>query len=182
MRILLINEFAEGYGAEQIVKDQAKLLSQNGHEVLQLCFGFKLGQKRDAGWEDDTHIIITSPACFKILFDIVFYRRIRRVVKSFRPDKIILHNVFSSPMSVYYACRDYETVQVVHDFKMLCPTSLGILLNKNYARCKGFKDNSCFKCCAKGTKGYISMLLRFIQMKEGFWFRKRYVGKLLCPI
>ena len=181
MRVLVINEYIEGSGAEQIAKDQIDVLEGQNIDVFHLGFAYKNGQVNNTNWEDEKHIIISSHIFFKIFFDVFFYIKIRNTINKIHPDLILLHNVFSSPVAVYYACRGYKTIQIVHDFKILCPTSMGVLLNNQYKICMGYKCNNCIKLCTNGFKEMTVMLLRKIQLKEILYFRKKYVQKLLCP-
>ncbi len=181
MRILVINEYVLGGGAEQIASDQVNLLSQNGHDVLQLCFNYSSKDKTNADWSDNRHIIVNSPPYKKFIFDVGLYVSIRKILKTFSPDKIVLHNVSSSPMAVYYAVRHYDSVQIVHDFSILCPKVLGVFLNDNCKICNGFGYNSCIKKCSKGFKDCVLMLFRLIRTKEVFYFRKWFVKKFISP-
>ena len=180
MRFLLINEHIVGRGAEQIASDQMEILKKNGHVVRCLCFSFSpdVSKLQDISTDYD---IIHIPSFDKFLFDPIVYCKLRSYIKKFNPDKIIVHNIFSSPLTVYRAFRGFDTIQIVHDFKIICPTTFCIHLYRNYSLCLGYKYNNCQTCCSSRLSEKLFIFLRLKLVKSVEKLRKKYIKRLLCP-
>lgn len=179
MKILLINEYVESRGAEQIVKEQLEILKCKGHEVNCICFSYSPQEKKKE--IDKSYTIIPIPKIGKILFLPHIYFKLRRYLHHFSPDVVILHNIYSSPLTVYKSLDGYNVCQVVHDYKIVCPTSFSILRNKHNAICTGYKHNSCLENCSDSTRDYIKLKIRLFIVQLNERLRKKYVKLLLAP-
>lgn len=179
MRILIINEYAVHRGAEQIVQEQQKIFKNYGYQVKCIYFAFSPTQKYRAT-DDDSHII-PIPRIGKILFLPHIYLKLRKLLTRFNPEVIILHNIYSSPLTVYKALTGYYVCQIVHDYKIVCPTAYSILLKDNNIICKGYKHNACLRHCSFSLKDSIKLRIRLALVKLNEELRKKYVGKFLAP-
>lgn len=179
MRILLINEYAESRGTEQIVQEQLKIFKYHGHQVQCLCFAFN-PFKRYNYINDDYHII-PIPKIGKIFFLPHIYLKLRRYITQINPEIIILHNIFSSPFTVYKALNGYNVYQIVHDYKIVCPTSYCILLRKTNAICTGYKHNICTRECTTSIINSIKLKIKLALVRQVEKLRKKYVKKLIAP-
>ncbi|HEX4044461.1 MAG TPA: glycosyltransferase family 4 protein [Gammaproteobacteria bacterium] len=53
----------------------------------------------------------------------ILYLRLRRLIKTFKPDVIHLHNIKQYPLTLLQAIKSYPTVQTTHDYSLICPTA-----------------------------------------------------------
>ena len=180
MRILLVNEYVESRGAEQIVKEQLNVLTKNGHKAHCLCFSFSPFVKKKTNLE--AYTIISIPKIGKFLFLPQVYFRLRSFLRDFSPEVIILHNIYSSPLTVFRSLAGYKVFQVVHDYKIVCPTAFSILLKEHNIVCVGYKHNCCLKkCSSKSPTEKVKLLIRLYLVRVNEKLRKRFVGKVLAP-
>lgn len=126
MKILVINDTDELIGGAAVIANtQIYLLREAGYEVFSFCFGKDF-------WQDDHNLRlpITNQwwlrKILKLTFHPVVYRRLRSFIRIIHPDVIVIHNNAIYTLSVLWACRGYPTIQVVHDFYLLCPTTWGV--------------------------------------------------------
>lgn len=173
MKILFINEFVKRRGAEEIVADLMNGLSLN-NDVKCLCFSLGDAKTMPKGYS-----VITTLKASKLFFDVVFYLKIRSFIKDYNPDIIILHNVFSSPITVYHAIKDYKGIQVIHDYKIVCPLGNCVYANQTHDICKGYNSGHCFKDCVKNHR--IKRKLQLYLLKKCCKLRKKYISYLVSP-
>jgi len=116
VRILQVNDYATGGGAEVLMQRTADLLSQRGHEV-RVFTGDGAGLTRTA-WT----YVANRAAC----------RGLRRVLDEFRPDVVHFHNVYHllSPTVLAEAGAwkrasggKGRIILTAHDYHMVCPNS-----------------------------------------------------------
>ena len=143
MKILIVNEYLEYQGAEEIVKKQYGILSKNNDVYL---LTFNDGRKNAESFYTKKYRIIEISYVFKMFFSVFDYCRIRKYIKSINPDLIILHNIFSSPITVYRSIKGFKAIQIVHDYKIICPTSRCVR-EKDKKTCDGYKFRACFREC-----------------------------------
>ena len=176
MKILLVNEYLEYQGAEEIVKKQYDLLGVD-NEVYILAFNDGRFDKKK--FYTEKYKIIRIPFVDKIIFSPIYYYIIRQFLRKIDPDLIIAHNIFSSPITVYKAFKGYKTIQVVHDYKIVCPTSKCVK-DKGKTICNGYNNNKCWRCCSHGI-GKIKLRLQFEVLQKVNYVRKKYVWLFLSP-
>ncbi len=132
MKILLVHDFYRRFGGEDAVAlSEKQLLQEHGEEVVPYTrhndeiTGYGLQQK------------LALPA------QVIYSRRtrtdLRDLVHRHRPDVAYIHNFFPliSP-SVYPTLRSVGVpcIQVVHDFRMLCPNGVFYTQGHVCERCK----------------------------------------------
>jgi glycosyltransferase involved in cell wall biosynthesis len=132
MKILFIHDFYQRFGGEDAVAlSEKQLLQEHGEEVIPYTRhndeikDYQLGQK------------LALPG------EVIYSRRtntdLRELVEKHRPDIAYIHNFFPliSP-SVYPTLRSLgvPSIQVVHDFRMLCPNGVFYTQGKVCERCK----------------------------------------------
>ena len=132
MRILFIHDFYQNFGGEDAVAlSEMRLLQDHGEEVITYTRHnheireYRLWQK------------VALPG------EAIYSRRTRtelsELVEKRRPDVAYIHNFFPliSP-SVYSALKSLgvPSVQVVHDFRMLCPNGVFYTEGQVCERCK----------------------------------------------
>lgn len=194
MRILLVNKFLYPRGgAETYVIKLGKYLETQGHDVEYF------------GMYDDKNILgnsanqYTSNMDFhnagiekllyplKIIYSIEAKRKMKRVIKNFRPDVIHLNNInFQLTPSIIDISHKMgiPIVQTVHDYQMICPNHL--LFNPN-------NKKICEKCiygskwnCAKNNCIHGSKMKSIIGSIEGILYTKlkksyQKIDKFICP-
>jgi len=72
------------------------------------------------------------------------YKKLRKWIVKISPDIIHLNNINKATESLLKACRDYRTVQTVHDYGLVCP-SLWCVYKDNLKVCSGKIGNQCIK-------------------------------------
>lgn len=114
MKILLAhNRYQQAGGEDQVVRTEAAMLTQHGHEVQQVLF------------DNDRIQGITAQilAAAGSLFNPAAYQRVQQAIKAFQPDVLHVHNFLPglSP-AVFFAGRrnDVPVVQTLHNYRLLC--------------------------------------------------------------
>jgi len=132
MRILFIHDFYQRFGGEDAVAlTEKKLLQEHGDEVIP--YTRHNDEIKDYGlWRK-----LTMPA--EVIYSRQTVADLREIVENHRPDVAYIHNFFPliSP-SVYPALKSLgvPSIQVVHDFRMLCPTGVFYTEGRVCERCK----------------------------------------------
>jgi len=119
MKVLIgHNRYRWPGGEEAVVKTESRLLEAAGHPVQVFeADNDKVGRR-------GLNNIWTAKELF---WSTASYRRLREVLRAFKPDIAHFHNIyFSLTPSVYDACRDegVAVVQSLHNFRMLCANAL----------------------------------------------------------
>lgn len=141
-RILIVHNYYQVPGGEDmVVKNEKKMLQDNGHEVTLYTRnnfelrGFSIFQK------------LCLP--FTIVFSLRTYKEIKKIIREKKIDIVHVHNTLSliSP-SVYYAalaCK-VPVVQTIHNFRLLCPGA-------TFYRTEAYDfGHICEDCISKGLK------------------------------
>lgn len=149
MKILMVNKYLyfKG-GAETYALKVAKYLEKNGYKIE--FFGMNSSKNivsNNLGLytqEMDFHSskIERYLYPFKIIYSFEAKRKIKSIIKDFKPDIIHLNNInFQlTPSIIDMACEmKIPIVQTVHDYQMICPNHL--LYNKNGICEKCLKDS-----------------------------------------
>ena len=172
MKIVIIhNRYQTRGGEEKQVDEQIRLLEAKGHTVRVYS-------------EDSQNFQKESPvrkllAMAQMPFSLTHYGRLRKMLRSFKPDAVHIHNVFPllSP-SVYYACsaERIPVVQSVHNYRFMCSNGLFLLPDgKICERCRtGSHWNAvAFKCYGGKRSRSISMALTLAMHQALGTFRDR---------
>lgn len=143
MRILLVtdNHTATG-GAENYFFDlKARLKKIPGIEVYSLGFGPEAASGKDffvlKGLRSKLAKLI-----WQLFLHPGIYFRLRRQLKTIRPDVIHIHNVKQYTASLLKAIKPYPVVQTIHDYGVICPTAHNI--HKNLQPCPTGWRLKCF--------------------------------------
>lgn len=122
---------------------------------------------------------------FKIIYSFDAKRKIKKIIKDFRPDVIHLNNVnFQlTPSIIEVAYKmNIPVVQTVHDYQMICPNHLLYTNNHICEKCiKGSKWNcSKYNCIHKNRiKSIIGSIEAILYTKILHTYKK--VSKYICP-
>jgi glycosyltransferase involved in cell wall biosynthesis len=119
-RVLLIhNRYQQRGGEDVVLETEAAMLARRGHDVLTLEFD-------NSDIPDRRSPLDTARLAAATIWSPRAARRVRRAVRSFRPDIVHFHNTFPliSP-AAYAACRAeaVPVVQTLHNFRLLCPNA-----------------------------------------------------------
>ena len=174
MRILLVNKFLyEKGGAETYVLSLGNYFKSIGHEVQ--FFGMK-HERNVAGndWnlitnEIDFHkkslAMLFYP--FKIIYSLESRRKIKKLIKLFKPDIAHLNNInFQITPSIIYELKKQKIpiVFTTHDLQLICP---GHLLYQQHTQkvCEECVTRGFFRCvannCIHGSK--LRSILGFLE-------------------
>lgn len=178
MRILIVNEFVELGGAEQIVKNQVEILKKNGHEVYVLCFNY--GNAVPEVSDKIYKVINNRFALNKLIFNISYFLKIRKYIGEIKPDVIIVHSLFSAPFTQYRALKGYKCIQIVHDYYPVCPNTYCVKINTDKSICNGYKKENCLSECTYHDSKSI-LALKYCQTKRLEPIRKSAISRFISP-
>ena len=174
MNILVVNEFKYCGGAEIYTQNLIDVLKNNEHRVSALyysCDSDKL--------EPYEHVV--RPSLGKLdkgLIDPFMYKNARGIINKINPDIIIVNNLFSSPFTQYALLSGYKTIQIVHDYSAICPTSTCIT-DKDYV-CDGLDGIKCvFNCKYHNSK--IKIFFKYLLTLITMHYRMRYIQRFISP-
>ncbi len=138
MRVLLMNDYPAGGGAEIAVLKTKKLLEKNGHHVRVFCGGRGVG------------------SLISRWFSLKYYYRAKRAIADFEPDVVHVHNfsrsISPSPMAAAKRAG-VPVLLTVHDFHLYCPKTWGIFSDGTPCR-KGYNRFCPFYRCMAAREGY----------------------------
>ena len=193
MKILMVNKFLYPRGGcETYMLKLSEELKRQGHEIE--FFGM-YDEKNTVGNSENlytTNMDFHSAGIarffypFKIIYSLEAYKKIGKVIDSFKPDIVHMNNInFQLTPSIIYAIkkRNIPLVQTVHDYQMICPNHLLYSLEeaKPCERCINGSKFNCFKYgCIHGSKA--KSLIGVIEAKL-YSLLKTYkkVDLYVCP-
>ena len=193
MKILMVNKFLYPRGGcETYMLKLSEELKAKGHEIE--FFGMYDEQNTVGNSENlyTTNMDFHSTGIarffypFKIIYSLEAYKKIGKVIDSFKPDIVHMNNInFQLTPSIIYAIkkRNIPLVQTVHDYQMICPNHLLYSLEeaKPCERCINGSKFNCFKYgCIHGSKA--KSLIGVIEAKL-YSLLKTYkkVDLYVCP-
>lgn len=146
MRVLLLHNYYQQPGGEDVVVEQEKLLLEsNGHEVELLS----------AHNDSISGLAARARVAFETTYSFASRRRVGDMIRSFRPDLVHVHNFFPlfSP-SVYDACgaAGVPVVQTLHNFRLICAGAVLFRGEKSARHVSGKRSHGLVSCTdATGT-------------------------------
>ena len=193
MKILMVNKFLYPRGgSESYMLKLGKQLEKSGHEVE--YFGM-YDEKNTVGnsaeqYTGNMDFHTSSPGRllypFRIIYSADAYKKIGRVLDSFKPDIVHMNNInFQLTPSIIYAVkkRNIPLVQTVHDYQMICPNHLLY----NFSECKACTrcvDGSRWNCLryrcihASGIKSLLGVIEGTLYSALGTY---RLIDLYICP-
>lgn len=139
-KVLMVHNYYQIPGGEDTaVENEREMLLRNGHEVIMYT--------RNNSEILNVGIIGKTKLFFQTTFSLRTYREVKQLIRKENIDILHVHNTLPlvSP-SIYYAAfsRRVPVVQVIHNFRLLCPGAVFV--------CKG---QICEKCNIKGLRNSI---------------------------
>lgn len=175
MKVLLINDYIEGGGAELQTKREMKNLISHNDEVLFLSF-----DKENKTIENNINVKINKTFIAKVynkLFVNPFIKRkIKKIIKEFNPDYIHINNIFACPQTVYSAVKKYNSYQTIRDYVAVCSKSTCI--KDDLTECDGYIHNNCKKCLK--NKGF-KVKFKYSSFKRINKYKFKSINKFICP-
>ena len=194
MKILMVNKYLyyKG-GAETYALKVGKYLEEQGNELQYFgMYSSKNIVKNDLNLytqEMDFHTKKLSRILypFKIIYSFEAKRKIKNIIKSFKPDVIHLNNInFQLTPSIIEIAKKLEipVVQTVHDYQMICPNHLLFNPNTNQICEKCINSNK--KHCIKNKCIHNNKIKSIIGYIENYIYTKilktySKVDKYICP-
>lgn len=180
MKILIINEKLIEGGTEQSCLKMKNLLELYGNDVYYLTFDneFETKIKTIENKKNIYNITVKNNLLNKLIFKPILYRKIRRVLNEILPDKVILNNIFCSPITQIKALKGYEAYQIIRDYTVVCPKSTSI--KTDYNICNGYKFEKCSNNCIYHNSK-IQLLLKLYITKKMEKLRKKIIKKVISP-
>lgn len=118
MRVLILhNRYQFRGGEESSVSADSALLAAHGHDTIHYSRGHdEIARRRGVASQ--------ARVAADALWSWSSYRRVREIIRNWRPDVAHFHNIFPliSP-SAYRACRGegVPVVQTLHNYRLVCP-------------------------------------------------------------
>ncbi len=198
MRILLINKFLYPKGgAETYVFKLGEMLTGHGHEVE--YFGLE-NEKNIVGNNAGAYVSdmdfgkgvmknLTAP--FRIIYSHEAKRKLRKVLRDFKPDIVHLNNIqfHLTPSIIIEADKyrkktksDLKIIYTAHDYQLICP-SHGLFDTEIRVceKCLGGNYTHCLRTkCVKG-----SFMKSFLGMMDAYTWKiskaYSYIDTIVCP-
>lgn len=193
MRILMLNKYLyRRGGAETYVIKLGEYLNSIGHTIE--YFGMadernEVGNSARVYSENmDFHSsslkYLTYP--FKIIYSFNTARCLRRIIKTFKPEAVLLNNFnYQLTPSVIYELKKHNipVVYIAHDTQLVCP---------NHRMKNSFTEGLCRKCekgryyqCIKNKCIHSSLPRSIIGAAEGYIYRVlhtyKHLDRVVCP-
>ncbi len=194
MRILMINKFLyPNGGSETYIFNLCNYLEKMGNDI------------EFFGMEDEKNIVSNSLDLnvtnmqfrsnslkkliypFKIIYSYEAAKKIRKVLKKFKPDIVHINNFnFQITPSILFEIKknNIPIVLTLHDFQIICPNHMMYLEHKTKVceECKGRKYFSCIRNRCIHNSGLKSLLGAF----EGWFYYKlktydKFIDLLIAP-
>lgn len=180
MKILIINEKLLEGGAEQSCLKMKKLLEEHKNDVQYLTFDdkFDIKIKDVTNSKNIINIKVNNNLINKMIFKPILYLKIRKVLKEVSPDKIILNNIFCSPITQLKALKGYEVYQIIRDYTVVCPKMTSVKMD--YSICKGYNYEKCVKECVYHNSK-VQLILKLNLVKRMEKLRKKIIKKVISP-
>lgn len=174
MNILIVNEYKVCGGAEVYVQTLTNILRNAGYRVSNLYFR----GNGSAAVKDEVICTVSKSKLNKMLFNLRYYRKLRQTIHGIAPDLVILNNVFSTPLTQYLSIRGIRTIQIVHDYSIVCPKSTGITDSGEV--CEGYATRNCLReCTYHGSHAQLAAKLLLVRMLAPV--RRRYIEQFISP-
>ncbi|HUT22090.1 MAG TPA: glycosyltransferase [Candidatus Bipolaricaulota bacterium] len=165
MKILLVNKFFYPKGGAEIsMFEQARLLSEEGHQVAFFSMHHPQNQQSDFDKYFVSYVDMSKPIYSltglkmigRMIYSLDAKRKFAKMLDEFKPDVIHYHNIYHqiSPSILSAAKeRNIPSVMTVHDYKLICPNYT--LFNKTDVceKCKRYKYyQPVFQKCFKNSR------------------------------
>lgn len=198
MRVLLVNKFLYPKGgAETYVFKLGEMLEAKGHEVE--YFGLE-NEKNIVGNSAGAYVSdmdfskgvsknLTAP--FRIIYSNEARRKLRKVLRDFKPDIVHLNNIqfHLTPSIIIEANKfrkktksDLKIIYTAHDYQLICP-SHGLFDREIRVceKCLGGNYTHCLRTkCVKGSfmKSLLGMMDAYIwKISKAY----SYIDTIICP-
>ncbi len=180
MKILIVNENIIGGGAEQSCLKMKKLLEEHEQEVYYLTFDDRFYEKTEnmINKNNIINIKVNKNIINKLIFKPILYLKIRNILRKISPDKVILNNIFCSPITQITALNGYEIYQIVRDYTIVCPKMTSVKMD--YSICNGYNYEKCIKQCTYHDSK-IQLILKLYLVKYMEKLRKKIVKQCIAP-
>lgn len=178
-KILIVNDFLTYGGAELYALNLKKILKEKKYNTSFLTFDnqFEDKIKKFEDCKDFYNIKTSNTLINKLFFNPILYIKIKLLLIKTQPDLIIINNIFVSPITQLISFKEYDAIQVIHDYGIICPKSTCICNGKV---CNGYKFNNCKQNCTyHNSKRQLLIKLYFIKLLE--ILRKKYIRKFISP-
>lgn len=179
MKVLLIHNFHRtnsSSGDDIVFNNEKDLLNKHGYEIKEYT--------RNNDEFDKANIIKKIVMIFGMFFSLKSYFDTKKIIKSFNPDIVHVHNFFPlvSP-SVLLAAKksNCKVVVTLHDTRLVCPCATSLCKNKICNKCIDGKylrmiRYNCFKN-SKLMSVIVAMIFNFYRKTKIFY---NTIDKFIC--
>lgn len=167
MNILIVhNIYSKVGGEEKVVEFQKQLLESKGHSVQVYYRNYN---------EMNSWLFGKAGGLFTSIYNHRSIKDIQKIIKEFKPQIAILHNLFPiiSPAIIKTLKKNgVKTYQIVHNYRLLCPVGIFFSKGKICEKCtKGLREWNCLiNNCTENYFASFSFAVRnFIVRKLGYY-------------
>ena len=167
MKILIVhNIYSQKGGEEAVVAFQQKLLEETGHQVYLYTRDYNEMKHWRLG---------RAGGLFTALYNPRSIRDLRKIIQTFQPEVAILHNLFPiiSPAVIPFLKKNkIRTIQILHNYRLLCPIGLFYAKNQICEKCtgRGREWHCLFNRCNGGFFQSLSYTLRSMFARKRNYF------------
>ena len=194
MKILIVSRYLylKG-GAPKAAMDTAKLLTDNGHDVVvwgmdhpeNPPYPHKETFVSNVDYNAGMSKIQKIKSAWNILYSFEAKKKIKALLAEFRPDIVHLHNFAHqiSPSILHPIGKlKIPAVMTLHDYKVVCPATRMYVNDRPCERCKGGKYLNClkYKCTKDSTaKSLINVIEMYLHHRVLHLYHR--IGKYISP-
>ncbi|MGD0169590.1 MAG: glycosyltransferase family 4 protein [Smithella sp.] len=172
MKILMLHgHYSDIGGAEVVINNQITKLKERGHEILLFSFGEKNINEKNL-------IVVKEPKSdflkyvYQYLINLKGYARLKKTIKSFKPDIIHLHNIDKHALTFLLPVKNYKTFRTIYDFGIVCPSFWGVHKDERKACDQGIG----FKCIKHGCITPLLYPFYYYLFKIKHYFQKKRIN------
>ena len=126
MKILMLHDrYSDTGGAEVVINNQITKLKERGHVILLFSFGGKNINEKNLIVMKEPKSDFLKYVC-QYLINLKGYVRLKKTIKSFKPDIIHLHNIDKHALTFLLPVKNYKTFRTIYDFGVVCPSFWGV--------------------------------------------------------
>lgn len=146
-------------------------------EVISLGFGSQNKEGNDFIVLKETSLLYLHQ-WWRMFFNPVKYLQIRHQIKKINPDIIHLHNIKKYTISLLKAVKNYNVIQTVHDFSLICPTQCNI--HKDLQLCSSSFSKKCFWEHQReyNSLTYLALVFYFYRMRK---LSRQVIKRFIAP-
>ena len=184
MKFLIISTNYKAGGAELQALFERKILTDYGHEVLYLTFDSTLKSGESL---ESQHLNLIGNYSLgncrleRAIIDPYIIYKVKKIIKSERPDVVHYHNVSYAFNSIAIATKDIPTIQTIHDYSYLCDKPMKCV-RKDYSVCNSCDKKNCrMYCFNNGFRDWFLLNYKYYVRSFSKHIRRKFIKNIISP-